>query len=158
MVAVEVFPLWDCALEAAKQGKLTPLIEALRSDEPMPRRVRERLAQLLSQVATLKFKRPAHRPRTVGAAARFLMRLGKADGLSLWAADRDVNRIVAAWKNSAAARDLAASDPDLWAAASQTNIPHTSSKAVELAAAYRNVDQQKLINYRRRGRKDRRRS
>jgi len=82
----------------------------------------------------------------------------RGDGLRLSAADRDVKRIKAAWKNPAAAEELAASDPDLWAAASRNNITRTVSKAVELAAAYRDLNERKLTNYRRRGPKDRRRS
>ena len=82
----------------------------------------------------------------------------KGDGQRLWVADRDVKRIKTAWKDPAAAEELAASDPDLWAAASQNNITRTVSKAVELAAAYHGLDERKLTNYRRRGPKDRRRS
>ena len=151
------FALWAKEIEAAARGDLEPLIKALRSDKPMPQEARKALAHLFSQVSKIKFRRPTHRPRTVGATERLFMHL-RGDGLRLWTADRDVQRIKAAWKDPAAAGELAASDADLWAAASQKNITRTVSKAVELAAAYRGVDEQKLTNYRRRGPKDRRRS
>ena len=156
MAGFEIFPPWDNAIWAAEGGDLQPLIEALRSREPMPQQVREDLALLLIRVSSIKVKRPAHRPRTNGAAARLLVHWQGA-GLFLWAAARDIERIKAAWKDPAAARELAARDPALWATASQ-NTMRTASKAVELAARYHKLNEQKLINYRRRGLKDRRRS
>jgi hypothetical protein len=151
------FALWAKEIEAAEHGDLEPLIKALRSDKPIPQEAREALAHLFSQISKIKFRRLAHRPRTGGATAR-LFTHWRGDGLRLSAADRDVKRIKAAWKNPAAAEELAASDPDLWAAASRNNITRTVSKAVELAAAYRALNERKLTNYRRRGPKDRRRS
>jgi hypothetical protein len=151
------FALWAKEIEAAAHGDLEPLIKALRSDKPIPQEARKALAHLFSQVSKIKFRRPTHRARTVGATERLFMHW-RGDGLRLWIADRDVQRIKAAWKDPAAAKELADSDPDLWAAASQKNITRTVSKAVELAAAYRGLNEQKLTNYRRRGPKDRRRS
>jgi hypothetical protein len=151
------FALWAKEIEAAERGDLEPLIKALRSDKPIPQEARKALAHLFSQVSKIKFRRPTHRARAVGATARLFMHW-RGGGLRLWTADRDVQRIKAAWKNPAAAKELANSDPDLWAAASQNNITRTVSKAVELAAAYRGLNERKLTNYRRRGPKDRRRS
>jgi hypothetical protein len=45
MTAFKIFPLWIKAIEAAEQGDLDPLINALQSDEPMPQAAREALAQ-----------------------------------------------------------------------------------------------------------------
>ena len=116
----------------------------------MPQQVRDDLAHFLNQIISFKLRRPPGRPRTVGAAARMLMHW-KGDGLRLWTANRDVERIKTAWKYPEAAKQRAASDPDLAVAASQNEIVHTLVTAVELAAAYRGVNQQKLTNYRRRG-------
>jgi len=148
---------WAKGIQAAEHGDLEPLIKALRSDKPITQEARQALAHLFTQIKKITFRRPTHRPRTVGAAERLLMHW-RGDGQRLWVADRDVKRIKTAWKDPAAAEELAASDPDLWAAASQNNITRTVSKAVELAAAYHGLDERKLTNYRRRGPKDRRRS
>jgi hypothetical protein len=114
----------------------------------MPQQVRDDLAHFLNQIISFKLRRPPGRPRTVGAAARMLMHW-KGDGLRLWTANLDVERIKAAWNHPEAAKQLAESDPDLAVAASQKEIVHTLVKAAELAAAYRGVNQQKLTNYRR---------
>src|SRR2546428_13766635 len=97
------------------------MIRGLRSDKPIPQEARKALAHLFSQVSKIKFRRPAHRPRTGGATARLFMHW-RGDGLRLSAADRDVKRIKAAWKNPAAAKEISASDPDLWAPANRNNI------------------------------------
>ena len=47
MAGFEIFPPLDNAIWAAEGGDLQPLIEALRSREPMPQQVREDLALLL---------------------------------------------------------------------------------------------------------------
>ena len=154
MAGFYISPVWDHAVGVVEQGNLQPLIEALRK-EPMPQRAQEYLALVLSRVTSLKFKRPAHRPRM--GASRAISRL-QGEGLLLWAADRDVRRIKAAWKDPAAARELAASDLELWDAANAPNIGRRVPEAVGIAARHHGVDQQKFINWRRRGPRDRRRS
>jgi hypothetical protein len=164
MTGFEIFSVWTTAVEAAEEGDLAPLMEALQS-EPTEQNVA--LAHFFSRVTKIKFRRLANRPKTVGPAARFVMHL-QGRGVFLWAANRDVNRIKAAWRNPEAAKELAASDPDLWAAASKKDIEHTVEQAVELAAAYRGraaiaagyrgISPRTLANYRRRGPNDTRRS
>src|SRR5438067_13370141 len=108
MTEFKIFPVWDSAIYAAEHGDLKPLIKALRSDAAMPQQVRDELAHFLNQIISFKLRRPPGRPRTVGAAARMLMQR-KGDGLRLWTANRDVERIKTALNDPEAAKQVAES-------------------------------------------------
>jgi hypothetical protein len=52
MTEFKIFAVWNSAIYAAEHGELKPLLKALRSDDAMPRQVRDDLAHFLKSLVS----------------------------------------------------------------------------------------------------------
>jgi hypothetical protein len=159
MDVMDLFAQWSEEFAAARAGDLGPLIRALKSNRQISRQVCEELADFLGEIRSLMLKRPAHRPKTIGATARLFM--GKR--LKQETACNMVDLILRVWNGDTTARQLLYKRDKESGLKIYSNVMCTrrqaqnSARAIELAAACYDLTVANLTNYRRRSTSDRRR-